>query len=147
MAQVRRSSRKNSRVSIRWTFVYLRRSSSPTEAITVSGEIARDCTRKTCQEESAAICTSPLFLWGLDERQDRRRKNLACPGTSSRAASRLISIVRSAAAWDVVAEVGDPEARRSQGSLRALRAEVEKAFPGARPFKRPGFDDRESEMR
>ena len=53
----------------------------------------------------------------------------------------LISIIRSATAWDVIAgATGDPDAAQVAHELRALQREVEKAFPQAWKFQRPGFD-------
>lgn len=55
----------------------------------------------------------------------------------------LISITRSAAAWDVVAEAtGDRHAGALAAELRRLRRDVERAFPDAWHFVRPGFDER-----
>jgi hypothetical protein len=54
----------------------------------------------------------------------------------------LISITRSAAAWEVIAEAtGDPRAAALAAELRQLRREVERAFPDAWRFRRPGFDE------
>jgi hypothetical protein len=54
----------------------------------------------------------------------------------------LISLERSAAAWHVVAEAtGDDTAAQFADQLTALRGEVEQAFPMARQFIRPGFDE------
>jgi hypothetical protein len=53
----------------------------------------------------------------------------------------LISIGRSAAAWDVIAAAGgDAEAARLAGEMRELGREVERVFPDAWKFVRPGFD-------
>jgi hypothetical protein len=53
----------------------------------------------------------------------------------------LISIARSAAAWDTIAGVtGDTEAARLGEELRNLAREVEREFPKAWKFIRPGFD-------
>ena len=53
----------------------------------------------------------------------------------------LISIVRSIAAWEVIAEAtGDPDAAHVTTELRALQREAEAAFPKAWKFHRPGFD-------
>ncbi len=53
----------------------------------------------------------------------------------------LISIGRSAAAWDVIAAaLGDREAARLAGELRDLGRDVERLFPDAWKFIRPGFD-------
>ena len=57
----------------------------------------------------------------------------------------LISIERSAAAWDVVAAAtGDREASRLAGEMRSFAREVERAFPDAWRFLRPGFDSPDS---
>jgi hypothetical protein len=54
----------------------------------------------------------------------------------------LISIERSLAACRRVAEAtGDPEAAHVTDALAHLREAVEAAFPNARQFVRPGFDD------
>ena len=54
----------------------------------------------------------------------------------------LLCIRRSIEAWDTLAEVlGDPDARAVAEQLRLLRAEVERAFPDASRFIRPGFDE------
>ena len=53
----------------------------------------------------------------------------------------LISIVRSAEAWSVIAGVsGDPDAAQIEADLRTLRDDVERTFPEAWRFVRPGFD-------
>jgi hypothetical protein len=53
----------------------------------------------------------------------------------------LISIDRSEAAWQVIAQAtGDAAAAGIAVALADLRSEVEHAFPLARRFKRPGFD-------
>jgi hypothetical protein len=54
----------------------------------------------------------------------------------------LISIQRSAAAWRVVAgATGDAEAELLAGRLATLQQDVEREFPDAWRFRRPGFDD------
>jgi hypothetical protein len=54
----------------------------------------------------------------------------------------LVCIRRSIEAWDTLAEaLGDSEARGVADQLRALQAEVERTFPDASRFIRPGFDD------
>ncbi|HEY0873051.1 MAG TPA: hypothetical protein VGD94_06225 [Vicinamibacterales bacterium] len=54
----------------------------------------------------------------------------------------LICIARSIAAWDTLSEeLGDPEARAVADQLRGLKREVERAFPDAARFIRPGFDE------
>ena len=53
----------------------------------------------------------------------------------------LISIVRSITAWRVIADAtGDPDARHVAAELQTLQQEVEKQFPAAWKFRRPGFD-------
>jgi hypothetical protein len=53
----------------------------------------------------------------------------------------LISIVRSAEAWSVIAGIsGDPAAAQIEADLRTLRDDVERTFPDAWRFVRPGFD-------
>ncbi len=53
----------------------------------------------------------------------------------------LICIRRSVEAWKLLAEeLGDPEAAVVSGALRDLQREVERAFPDADRFVRPGFD-------
>ena len=55
----------------------------------------------------------------------------------------LISIERSSAAWRVIAEAtGDPVPADLAAQLEALRIEVERQFPRAQAFVRPGFDER-----
>jgi hypothetical protein len=54
----------------------------------------------------------------------------------------LISIERSESAWQTIAQAtGDVAAAELASSLATLRGEVEDAFPFARLFKRPGFDE------
>jgi hypothetical protein len=54
----------------------------------------------------------------------------------------LISIERSESAWQTLAQAtGDVAAADLAASLAALCSEVEDAFPFARLFARPGFDD------
>jgi hypothetical protein len=56
----------------------------------------------------------------------------------------LICIRRSSEAWDVLAEeLGDAEAAAVSRELRELQREVERSFPNAKRFVRPGFDDGE----
>jgi hypothetical protein len=53
----------------------------------------------------------------------------------------LISIVRSEEAWTAIAGISrDPDAAEIAAQLRELRAEVERIFPDAWRFIRPGFD-------
>ena len=53
----------------------------------------------------------------------------------------LILMKRSAIAWDKLAQAtDDPDAALVAAHLRALRTQVEEAFPKAWAFKRPGFD-------
>lgn len=54
----------------------------------------------------------------------------------------LISIERSAAAWRTIAEAtGDAKGAHLAEELSGLRLEVERAFPDAWSFVRPGLDD------
>jgi hypothetical protein len=54
----------------------------------------------------------------------------------------LISIERSHAAWQTIAKAaGDPDASRLVDELARLQQTVDEAFPNARKFVRPGFDD------
>jgi hypothetical protein len=54
----------------------------------------------------------------------------------------LISIDRSEGAWQAIAQAtGDPAAVGLAEGLADLRREVEKAFPSAQRFTRPGFDE------
>jgi hypothetical protein len=54
----------------------------------------------------------------------------------------LISIERSESAWQTIAQAtGDVVAAELAAAVSALRREVEEAFPFARLFTRPGFDD------
>jgi hypothetical protein len=54
----------------------------------------------------------------------------------------LISIVRSADAWSALASAtGQHTPAVLAAQLRDLRAEVERTFPDAWRFRRPGFDD------
>jgi hypothetical protein len=56
----------------------------------------------------------------------------------------LISIVRSAEAWSVIAGItGAEDATQVEQELRTLRDDVERAFPDAWRFMRPGFDTHE----
>jgi hypothetical protein len=53
----------------------------------------------------------------------------------------LISIVRSIAAWEAIADAtADQDAAHVATELRALQREAEAAFPNAWKFHRPGFD-------
>jgi hypothetical protein len=53
----------------------------------------------------------------------------------------LISIVRSEEAWTAIAGISrDPDAAEIAAQLRELRVEVERIFPDAWRFVRPGFD-------
>jgi hypothetical protein len=53
----------------------------------------------------------------------------------------LISLARSAEAWSVIAGItGDPAAAQIEAELRTLRDDVERRFPDAWRFVRPGFD-------
>jgi len=54
----------------------------------------------------------------------------------------LISIERSESAWQTIAQAAaDVAAADLASAMGSLRGEVEDAFPFARLFKRPGFDD------
>jgi hypothetical protein len=54
----------------------------------------------------------------------------------------LISLERSAAAWQVIAQsTGDAAPAALAGQVADLRRAVEQAFPNARSFIRPGFDE------
>ena len=54
----------------------------------------------------------------------------------------LISLERSEAAWQVIAQsTGDLTAATLAGQVADLRRAVEQAFPNARSFIRPGFDE------
>lgn len=54
----------------------------------------------------------------------------------------LISIERSDSAWQTIAQAtGDVAAAELASAMSALRSEVEDAFPFARLFIRPGFDE------
>jgi hypothetical protein len=54
----------------------------------------------------------------------------------------LISIERSASAWQIIAQAtGDVVAASLASAVASLRVEVEEAFPFARLFQRPGFDE------
>jgi hypothetical protein len=54
----------------------------------------------------------------------------------------LISVQRSEQAWNVIAAAtGDEAATVLAGSLERLRQEMNKEFPRAMEFRRPGFDD------
>lgn len=54
----------------------------------------------------------------------------------------LISIERSESAWQTIAQAtGDPAAAELASSMSALGKDVEDAFPFARLFIRPGFDE------
>jgi hypothetical protein len=53
----------------------------------------------------------------------------------------LISLARSAEAWSVIAGItAEPEAAQIEAELRTLRDDVERTFPDAWRFVRPGFD-------
>ena len=55
----------------------------------------------------------------------------------------LISIVRSARAWEVIVQAtGDSTAAHIASELRKLWRDVETVFPDVRKFIRPGFDQR-----
>ena len=55
----------------------------------------------------------------------------------------LISIVRSARAWEAIARAtDDPDAAHVASELRKLWRDVEIVFPDVRKFIRPGFDQR-----
>jgi len=59
----------------------------------------------------------------------------------------LLCLRRSIEAWDTLAEaLGDPDARAVADQLRALRAEMERTFPNAFRFIRPGFDESRGPM-
>jgi hypothetical protein len=54
----------------------------------------------------------------------------------------LISLERSEVAWRVIAQsTGDDEPAALTEQIAGLRREVEEAFPNARSFIRPGFDE------
>ena len=78
---------------------------------------------------------------GADEaRREGRLRRIQTDWNGS-AKVALISIVRSIAAWETIAEVtGDADAAHVTTELRALQRETEAAFPNAWKFYRPGFD-------
>ena len=54
----------------------------------------------------------------------------------------LLSIDRSIAAWTTIGlTTADPDATAIAQRLQALRLDVERTFPHARKFVRPGFDE------
>jgi len=74
-----------------------------------------------------------------DEEDDEERVRSDWNGSAKVA---LISIARSAAAWATVANLcRDAEAEAMAEQLRHLQQEVERAFPDAWKFVRPGFDE------
>ena len=75
-----------------------------------------------------------------DARRERELRRIQTDWNGS-AKVALISIVRSIAAWETIAEVtGDADAAQVTTELRALQKEAEAAFPNAWKFHRPGFD-------
>ena len=82
-------------------------------------------------------------LSGADEERPRGRRGRLPTQTDWNGSAKvaLISIIRSATAWDVIADAtGDPDAAQVARELRDLQHEVEKTFPQAWKFQRPGFD-------
>ena len=80
---------------------------------------------------------------GLDEATygKRCRKLRVQTDWNGSAKVALISIARSIAAWDVIAKTtSHSDAAQVAMELRALQQEVEKMFPNAWKFHRPGFD-------
>jgi hypothetical protein len=58
----------------------------------------------------------------------------------------VISIERSESAWQTIAQAtDDPAAAELASAMSYLRDDVEEAFPFARLFKRPGFDDADAD--
>lgn len=82
-------------------------------------------------------------LRGRDEREHGRRRGHRIQNDWNGSAKvTLLSIDRSLNAWDLIAAAtGDADAAHVAAELRTLQREVESAFPNARKFQRPGFDD------
>ena len=80
-------------------------------------------------------------LHGRDSDADTRDDPIQNDWTGS-AKIALIAIERSQSAWQTIAEAtGDGGAAALAASLARLGDDVEEAFPFARLFKRPGFDE------
>jgi hypothetical protein len=80
---------------------------------------------------------------GLDEATHGRRFRKLRIQTDWNGSAKvaLISITRSITAWEAIATAtADPDARHVAAELRALQQELEKVFPNAWKFQRPGFD-------
>jgi hypothetical protein len=78
---------------------------------------------------------------GYDDRQRMSLGHRIQNDWNGSAKVALISIVRSIGAWQVIADAtGDPDARQVATELQTLQQEVEKQFPAAWKFRRPGFD-------
>lgn len=78
---------------------------------------------------------------GIDE-DDELNDDLVQNDWNGSAKVALISLERSEAAWQVIAQsTGDAAPAALAGQVADLRREVEQAFPNARLFIRPGFDE------
>jgi hypothetical protein len=78
---------------------------------------------------------------GHDDRQRLSIEHRIQNNWNGSAKVALVSIVRSIGAWHVIADAtSDPDARHVATELHTLQQEVEKRFPDAWKFRRPGFD-------
>ena len=112
----------------------------------------RDSTDAVVREAVAVILRGSMFIGGKlartlygDDRAQAGEERADDPIQNDRNGSAkiaLISIERSESAWQTIADAtGDVTAAELALSLGTLRGEVEGAFPFARLFKRPGFDE------
>jgi hypothetical protein len=102
-------------------------------------------------EAVAVIMRSSVFIGGKlaralhgsdDQTRENRDDDPVQNDWNGSAKIALISIERSESAWQTIAQAtGDRAAAQLALSLATLRGEVEDAFPFARLFKRPGFDE------
>ena len=96
------------------------------DSVLISGKIYRAMDGKEWAEEDESVGDDPVQL-----------------DFNGSAKLALILAERSTAAWRLIARWGpEPEvAMRFAETLARLRHDVEVAFPNARQFRRPGFDD------
>ena len=81
-------------------------------------------------------------LRGRDDGQDDMDDDPVQNDWNGSAKVAMISLERSEEAWQVIAQsTGDPAPAVLAGQVADLRREVEHAFPNARSFIRPGFDE------
>jgi hypothetical protein len=109
----------------------------------------RESTNPVVREAVATVLWDSTFIGGKlaramhgRESDDDRDEDPIQNDWNGSAKTALISIERSESAWQIIAQAtGDVAADELASAMSGLRSAVEGAFPFARLFKRPGFDE------